>query len=144
MDLATLTYPSTLAIVFALLFLCTLWTLLGVRRRLATQDQDIKRLSELIVFRDEDALHGRTVSELGALRDRLDVLTTDLRGVADTQLELKRAPGAGSLQDATLLARQGLSPDELSSRAGVSLGEAELLVRLHSPNNKNNAIGVSH
>ena len=133
MDYAILTYPSVLAAVFALMFFVTFATLLTVRRRLTVQDGNLGRLTELVEARELELAQRRTDAELAALHDEVSTVSRRLRDMAQTQLEQSRIPGSGTLNDATVLARQGLGADNIQARCGISLGEAELLVRLHGP-----------
>lgn len=133
MDYAILTYPSVLAGVFALMFFITFATLLTVRRRLSEQHGHLDRLAQLVEARELENAQRRTDAGLAALHDEVSTVSRRLRDMAQTQLEQTRIPGSGTLNDATVLARQGIGADNIMTRCGISLGEAELLVRLHGP-----------
>jgi hypothetical protein len=47
------------------------------------------------------------------------------------QVELRAAPGAGALDQAIDLARRGARPERLEQQFGLSIGEADLVARLH-------------
>jgi hypothetical protein len=47
------------------------------------------------------------------------------------QVELRAAPGTGALDQAIDLARRGARPERLEQQFGLSIGEADLVARLH-------------
>lgn len=123
-------YPATLAIAFAVLFVTTLFALLGLRRRLYTVQDSLERLATLYEQRAGGDDKNQQVSAR-ALEKRLSAIATSVDKMTRSQLDSKRLPGAESLVDATALAKRGHRAEELCARCGISLGEAQLLVRLH-------------
>ena len=132
MTIGMLTYPAALSVAFALMFLATFSTLLGVRRRLHEQDGNLKRLAELVVARETTEPAG-DAGGLARLEGELDSMNARLAELVRAQLEQYKISGARSLTDATRSAREGLAPEDIAAHCGISTGEAELLVRLHGP-----------
>ena len=132
LSIGTLTYPGALAVAFALMFLTTFSTLLGVRRRLREQDGNLRRLAELVIERDHGPVP-RDEADLSRLEGELDNVNARLRELIRGQLEQCKISGSRSLTEATACAREGLPADEIAARCGISKGEAELLARLHGP-----------
>ena len=132
MPVETLTYPAALAVVFALMFVTTFSTLLGVRRRLHEQDGNLRRLAELVASRTDGPAEVAGTG-LGRLEQELDGVNTRLQELLSAQLEQCKISSPRSLTDATGCAREGLPAEEIAARCGISTGEAELLVRLHGP-----------
>ena len=132
MNLATLTYPGALAVAFALMFVATFLTLLGVRRRLREQDGALRRLADLVAARDGIAPVAEAPG-LVRLAGELDGVQRQLGKLASAQLDQYKISGSRSLTEATRSAEEGLPPEEIAARCGISTGEAELLVRLHGP-----------
>ena len=132
MVIDTLTYPAALSVAFALMFLATFSTLLGVRRRLHEQDGNLKRLAELVAEREAAPAAG-DAGGLARVEGELDSMNSRLAELVRAQLEQYKISGARSLTDATRSAREGLAPEDIAAHCGISTGEAELLVRLHGP-----------
>lgn len=132
MVIETLTYPAALSVAFALMFLVTFSTLLGVRRRLHEQDGNLKRLAELVAER-ETVQPAADAGGLARLEGELDSMNSRLGELVRAQLEQYKISGARPLTDATRSAREGLAPEDIAAHCGISTGEAELLVRLHGP-----------
>ena len=132
MVIETLTYPAALSVAFALMFLITFSTLLGVRRRLHEQDGNLKRLAELVADREAAAPAG-DAGGLARLEGELDNMNSRLAELVRAQLGQHKISGARSLTEATRSAREGLAPEDIAAHCGISTGEAELLVRLHGP-----------
>ncbi len=132
MVIETLTYPAALSVAFALMFLVTFSTLLGVRRRLHEQDGNLKRLAELVADREATA-PANDAGGLARLEGELDSMNSRLAELVRAQLEQHKISGVRSLTDATRSAREGLAPEDIAAHCGISTGEAELLVRLHGP-----------
>ena len=130
MALETLTYPGALAVAFALMFVATFSTLLGVRRRLREQDGNLRRLAEIVSER-QAAVPADEPAGLARLAHEIDGVSEQLRELLRAQLEQCKISGSRSLTEATGCARDGLAPAEIAARCGISTGEAELLVRLH-------------
>lgn len=135
MSIETLTYPAALSVAFALMFLVTFSTLLGVRRRLREQDGNLKRLAELVTAREAAAPAG-DASGLARLEGELDNMNARLGELVRAQLGQYKISGSRSLTDATRSAREGLAPEDIAAHCGISTGEAELLVRLHGPRSR--------
>ena len=78
------------------------------------------------------------LEQLSALDARLDATATAVRRI-DERLERQRTPGTAPLSGAAVpgyqiairLARGGASCEELMANCGLSLGEADLVRRLH-------------
>ena len=129
MNVATLTYPSVLSAVFALLFVTTFMTLLAVRRRIHRQDGDLRRLLELLASRAETPLPAAG-EDIGRVTDAIEVLATRVEALNVQQTAGRRAGGPGALDDAAAMARAGNTAQEIATRCGIAVGEAELLVRV--------------
>ncbi len=132
MVIDTLTYPAALSLAFALMFLVTFSTLLGVRRRLHEQDGNLKRLAELVAEREAVAPAGDG-GGLARLEGELDNMNSRLGELVRAQRDQYKISGVRSLTDATRSAREGIAPEDIAAHCGISTGEAELLVRLHGP-----------
>lgn len=132
MTIQTLTYPAALSVAFALMFLVTFATLLGVRRRLHEQDGNLKRLADLVVAREAAEPAGDTAG-LARLEGELDSMNARLAELVRAQLGQYKISGSRSLTEATRSAREGIAPEDIAAHCGISTGEAELLVRLHGP-----------
>lgn len=132
MTIQTLTYPAALSVAFALMFLVTFATLLGVRRRLHEQDGNLKRLADLVVARETAEPAGDTAG-LARLEGELDSMNARLAELVRAQLGQYKISGSRSLTEATRSAREGIAPEDIAAHCGISTGEAELLVRLHGP-----------
>lgn len=140
MALATLTQPGVLAVVFALLFVTTFQTLLSVRRRLAEQVGQAHRLAELVdelrrepTPDDHASAPDRGVADLARLEAELDGVNRQLEQLLQASLNQHKISGARSLTEAVGGARSGQAADDIARACGLSIGEAELLVRLHGP-----------
>ncbi|MEL7296435.1 MAG: DUF2802 domain-containing protein [Pseudomonadota bacterium] len=125
-------YPALLATVFALLFVATFLTLLGVRRQMAVQDGVLMRMSDLLketdarlrdTQADAEQPDDTLVRELGALRDQL-------RRVSQERSAPWALPTTPAFAEATTLARQGADAEQIASHCALAKGEAELLVRM--------------
>lgn len=99
----------------------------GWRRATRRQNQHIFSHSESLL-QQLTALDARVSATATAIR-RLDERIERSRQPAAPQLK-GSAPAAG-YQIAIRLAKSGASPEELMSSCGLSLGEAELVRRLH-------------
>ncbi|MEO1327974.1 MAG: DUF2802 domain-containing protein [Pseudomonadota bacterium] len=130
MTVEMLTYPKMLLLVFATLFVVTFLTLLTVRRRLSVQHGEMKRLMTLIATQDpvetDDSETGDPIESVTEALTRLSA-RLDALGMQQ-QASVVRG---GSLDDGAAMARSGASAAEIATRAGISVGEAELLLRVH-------------
>ncbi|MEM7764325.1 MAG: DUF2802 domain-containing protein [Pseudomonadota bacterium] len=126
-------YPALLAVVFAVLFVSTFITLLGVRRQITVQDGLLLRMSDLLKETDArlrdvqastDQADDSVVKELGALCDQL-------QRVSHERNAPRALPVTPAFAEATTLARQGADAEQIVSHCQMAKGEAELLVRLH-------------
>lgn len=98
------------------------------RRRRKARKPDALRDLDL----DLDALFARMTElerQMWALRDQMHELRTasDKAALEQRQAEQQATPYAQAVQ----LARQGISPQELAHRCGITNGEAELIVALN-------------
>ena len=142
--LGAATYPSTLALVFGVLFVLTFMTLLSVVRRLREQSGQVRRLAELIGQREhgvaavDGGVDGGVTTVLGGhelarLEQEISDMGLKLQRLLEGDVNQYKISGARSLTEAVASARAGVAADEIARACGMSTGEAELLVRLHSP-----------
>lgn len=97
--------------------------------------------------RDAQRLFEQMDLTLGELRTVSDGLTASLQSIAELRAkvdETRRLPTAGpatsrSYDIALRLARNGASREELMSNCGMTRHEAELAVRLHGPQKRQEA-----
>ncbi|MEO0364481.1 MAG: DUF2802 domain-containing protein [Pseudomonadota bacterium] len=137
MSFELMTYPKVLAVVFAALFVATFLTLLTVRQRLSMQDGEMRRLMTLIASHDDESTEPQEREETESLTEALTRLSSRIDAIGLQQASAARSPG---LDEAAAMARAGGSANEIANRAGISVGEAELLLRVQA--NRANAKGV--
>ncbi|MEL7024042.1 MAG: DUF2802 domain-containing protein [Pseudomonadota bacterium] len=137
MSFELMTYPKVLAVVFAALFVATFLTLLTVRQRLSMQDGEMRRLMTLIASHDDESIEPQEREETESLTEALTRLSSRIDAIGLQQASAARSPG---LDEAAAMARAGGSANEIANRAGISVGEAELLLRVQA--NRANAKGV--
>lgn len=89
------------------------------------------------------ACHDVMLQRIADLEARVDVtnaqltrLTEHLQRPQQTPVAAPAAPASPGYQIAIRLARSGASRDELISGCGLSISEAELVHRLHSPHSR--------
>ena len=137
MSIELLTYPKVLAIVFAALFVATFLTLLTVRQRLSMQDGEMRRLMTLIAAHDEgEPIDSHNSDEVESVTEALTRLSSRIDAIGLQQASAARSPG---LDEAAAMARAGGSAQEIANRAGISVGEAELLLRVQAGSAKSTA-----
>ena len=136
MSFELMTYPKLLAVVFAALFVATFLTLLTVRQRLSMQDGEMRRLMTLIASHDDESIEPQEREETESLTEALTRLSSRIDAIGLQQASAARSPG---LDEAAAMARAGGSANEIANRAGISVGEAELLLRVQA--NRANAKG---
>lgn len=134
MSIEMMTYPRVLLLVFATLFVVTFLTLLTVRRRLTAQDGELRRLMSLIAVREvNDGSEPELPGAIESLGETLARLSQRVEAIGRQQATVVRN---GSLDEAAAMARAGNSATEIASRAGISVGEAELLLRVQAAGNE--------
>lgn len=132
MNLDLLSYPQLMAVVFAILFCVTFVTLLSVRRQLQEQGGLLERMTLLALTpeaRDAESATSEHASH-EALQRQLSALRDKVHSVAESQLTIRQVPVSATAHEAATMARQGASAKELATRFAMSLGEAELMVKL--------------
>ena len=111
----TLTWYQVLVIALAALglYAIELVSFLRAARRQSQQEQ-----------RMQERLDGLT-AELGALREQVNALATDLNAVR------RAPPSSGQYREAVEMAEQGLDAAAVADNCGISRAEADLIVALY-------------
>lgn len=145
MNIGSVLYSQILAVVFAVLFVCTFFTLLSVRRHLQSQDGLLQRLSNRVI----DGQQPRSVNLPPAVSavdpdvtSQLAHLKAEIDHVSQSQLDVRRVPGSPKLDEAAAMARQGIPASDIAQHFSLPKGEAELLVKLHRPSKVGHSKGV--
>jgi hypothetical protein len=112
----------------------TFTTLLTVRRRLNSQDGELRRLMSLVARHDEPPATAAAPDQIEGMAMALDQLAARLDALGMQQATVARR---GNIDEAAAMARAGGEATDIAARAGISVGEAELLLRVHAAQDNN-------
>ncbi|MEM9173440.1 MAG: hypothetical protein AAGA84_12130 [Pseudomonadota bacterium] len=126
-------YTSSLSVAFALLFICTFFTLLGTRRKLAARDAMLNQTLQLLATRNDlNELAGARL--LTPVEDGLGKLRDSLKKISYNQQKLQTVLTTVAVDHAVTMAADGRSPEDIAEHSPLGLAEAKLLVQLHAAN----------
>lgn len=130
-------YTQSLAVAFALLFISTFFTLMGLRRKLAEREATLQRMFDLMLTQDGELGPAAQKQTLEPLAEGIAKVHSTLAAMNESHRHLRSVSPSVALDDAVALARQGRTAEDIAARSALGLSEAQLLVRLHGAHTEN-------